>query len=217
MSLKLIVFDFDGVLIDSNAIKFDAWRSIFQSRSFQEQTAVQTVLATSREASRYDILAAVAAEIGLAEDERVAFVRQMADRYQTETEARMQAVYDPAIEVVLAGLAVQFPLVISSATPTLSLRQKVGALGLERWFEQVLGSPPGKTERLQSLIVERRIDAHQVLVVGDGESDRRSADINRCQFVGIANAFNGWSVGTGIDLLPSVLELPAFLTQRGLR
>lgn len=216
MKLRLSVFDFDGVLIDSNRAKYQAWFEIYATRPVHEQEALRTVLATKREASRYDILAAITEAFGLAMAERERYVQEMAARYQDEIRAKLLVVYDATIEPALTMLATSCELVISSATPTTGLRQTVEALRLTPWFQQVLGSPPDKIERLRGLMEERGLTPQEVLVVGDGESDRASALAHGCHFVGIPNEFNHWTEADGIDLLSSVHALPTFLQERGL-
>ena len=58
MEPKVIVFDFDGTLIDSNRLKYDAYFELFPKDKLHSQ-AIETVLATKYEESRFSILAEI--------------------------------------------------------------------------------------------------------------------------------------------------------------
>ena len=55
MSIKVIVFDFDGTLIDSNQLKHDAYYKLFPSDGFHKEIITE-VLGEIFEESRYVIL-----------------------------------------------------------------------------------------------------------------------------------------------------------------
>ncbi len=55
MRIKVIVFDFDGTLIDSNQLKYDAYFELFDDNERDIQT-IRAVLAEMYEKSRFDIL-----------------------------------------------------------------------------------------------------------------------------------------------------------------
>ena len=57
---KVIVFDFDGVLVDSNALKYDAFFKLF---SESEQEVVTRVLSRRLNKTRFEILEEVFQEL----------------------------------------------------------------------------------------------------------------------------------------------------------
>lgn len=211
MKYERIVLDFDGVVVDSNALKYEAWNLIFATESRQINAALAHVLASSREVSRYEILQRIGTRVGLTSGNLIRFVNGYAARYQKMVEDEILRTYRPEQGRALERLSANSRLYLSSATPQAPLEQTVMALGLNRSFSSIYGSPPGKTERLRQLLSEWRASPAQVLVVGDGESDRASAIATGCRFIGIPNMFNQWSRATGIELVESLVALPDYL------
>ncbi len=81
MTIKIIVFDFDGTLVDSNRLKHDAFSEVFPADEHHAQT-VQQVLSEMKEQSRFVILEEILQRLGV---ERGAGLRtkvkELAGRY----------------------------------------------------------------------------------------------------------------------------------------
>ena len=82
MTLKVIVFDFDGTLIDSNRLKYDAFFKLFPDGAHHAST-VREVLDQIGEASRYEIIEKILAGLGRRPTDLQGDVNALADRYNT--------------------------------------------------------------------------------------------------------------------------------------
>ncbi|MCC7522743.1 HAD family hydrolase [Candidatus Uhrbacteria bacterium] len=209
--MRVLVFDFDGVIADSNHVKQNSWFKIFEKDPLKVQEALKASLAVMREAPRRQILADIARRLELNARATEEFVNAYADAYQKAVEQGVVAGYYPQTDAALQDLRKSLALYVSSATPQDGMDKTIDALGIRGYFAAVFGSPPDKTTTLRKIIADARLVPADVVCIGDGESDRKAAADVGCRFLGIANEFNRWSPMSGIELVESVAALPAYL------
>ena len=186
MRLKVIVFDFDGTLIDSNRLKYDAFFKLFPDDAHHAST-VREVLAQIGEASRYDIIAKILARL----DNRQGDVNELADRYNAIVlDGAMRCAEIPGVEHALKSLVARFRLYVSSTTPESPLQEIIRFRGWTGYFAGIFGYPRKKGETLRRILEMEDVDAKAALVVGDGESDREAARENGCHFLHIDATFD---------------------------
>ena len=81
MAIKVIVFDFDGTLIDSNRLKYDAYFALFPEDEWHAK-AIGEVLSEIFEASRYVIFEEILQRLGgKAAKDLKRKVSELADQY----------------------------------------------------------------------------------------------------------------------------------------
>jgi phosphoglycolate phosphatase-like HAD superfamily hydrolase len=185
MTLKVIVFDFDGTLVDSNRLKHDAFFKLFPDDT-RHAGAVREVLAQIGEASRYDIIAKVLANL----DNRQGDVNELADRYNAIVlDGAKRCAEIPGAEHALKSLVASFRLYVSSTTPESPLQEIIRFRGWTGYFAGIFGYPRKKSETLRRILEMENVDAKAALVVGDGQSDREAARENRCHFLHVNATF----------------------------
>jgi phosphoglycolate phosphatase-like HAD superfamily hydrolase len=84
-------------------------------------------------------------------------------------------------------LASRFRLYVSSTTPEKALKEIVRARRWKEYFCEVFGYPGEKAETLRSILKKERINPKELLVVGDGESDKNAAHTVGCDFRHVAS------------------------------
>ena len=191
MRIKVIVFDFDGTLIDSNRLKYNAFFEVLPDDEHHVRT-IRSVLSDLNEQSRFVILEEILQRLGLAQG---AGLKQkskaLADRYNEIVLSGAKMCPEiPAAESMLRSLAQRYRLYLSSTTPDAELKDIVRFRKWRVYFEDVYGYPHQKSVTIQHIMKRENAGPHQVLVVGDGESDRRSADDNACFFVRVTDSFD---------------------------
>ena len=189
--IYVIVFDFDGNLIDSNRLKYDAYFALFPSDN-RHARIIREVLSKSFEQSRYVILEEILRRLGVGEHAAVkAEVNKLAERYNdiVVAEAKM-CPEKPGAEGALKRLAPAYRLYVSSTTPDASLKENIRFRKWDGYFRAVFGYPHKKPETLRRIITLEKLKSDQVLIVGDGESDRKSAQENGCPFFHVTEKFH---------------------------
>ena len=76
---------------------------------------------------------------------------------------------------------------MKSTTPETSLKDIVKYRNWEGFFCDIYGFPNDKTSVLFDIIKRESINPDELLVVGDGKSDRDSANNVKCDFFQISN------------------------------
>jgi phosphoglycolate phosphatase len=202
--VSTVVFDFDGTLVDSNAIKRLGFFDVVAAHADGE--AVMADVLARVVGDRRAIFAAYARQRGnpSADD-----VEALVQAYSRRVDERVAAAPEmPGAEALLAKLRQHgVRVVLSSATPVDSLRRIVEQRGWLRHFDEVLGHPSRKVDSLRRLLQR---GATNIAVVGDGEDDRDSAAAVGCSFFAVGEARGGLA-GEPVFTLP---ELSAVLLDR---
>lgn len=185
--IEVVVFDFDGTLVLSNQLKYDAYFKLFPDEK-RCRRIIKQVLEEILEESRFVILAAIAERIKReCSVETAADVPQLAEQYNDIVldGAKKCAVRSGSIQV-LETLKSDHSLYVSSNTPEKPLKEIIDYRQWAGYFKGVYGYPQRKHQTLLEIMdLEKKMPA-QVLVVGDGESDRNSASQAGCQFFYVA-------------------------------
>jgi len=187
--IKVVVLDFDGTLIDSNSLKYQAFFKLFSDRATQD--IVRAVLDEMFEASRYEILAEILARRDHRRHEDCQpEVRSLAAAFNdiVVDGAKHCREIEGAVEA-LDFLSSRARLYVSSTTPEEALKEIIAYRGWSDYFVAVFGYPRKKSETMAMIIDREQVESSSVIVVGDGESDRISAEENRCRFIPVHEAF----------------------------
>jgi len=179
MPIKVIVFDFDGTLIDSNQLKYDAYYKLFPLDDFHKRIITE-VLSVIFEKSRYVILKEIVRRVNgliVNEYELDNRVQELATEYNDlVVDGAKRCREKTGAKEVLESLSKRYKLYLNSSTPEASLKDIVKHRKWENYFCDIFGYPNDKKAVLLNIIKEESINPDELLVVGDGKSDRDSAD-----------------------------------------
>ena len=195
---KVIVFDFDGVIIPSEELKVEAYTRIFTD--FGEEAPEEAIREARQEfadarGNRFDAVRGIFRRTGRAGDIEKA-VQTYGGRYgdivrKGITELRV----DDATRKTLERLSKIYPLYINSNNPDEFLREMLRMLGIEPLFKGIYSSLHTKVENLRDIAKTEHLEPNAVVFIGDGEGDRKAADDFGCTFIGVATKLNGWQKG----------------------
>jgi HAD superfamily hydrolase (TIGR01549 family) len=212
---RAVVFDFDGVIVESVAVKSRAFVELFPDRPDLHE-AILEHHQDHLGLSRYEKLRWILAEL-LGEPVDEGRVEELATAFsRLVLEATVRCPLVPgAAETLEALAAAGVPAYVASGTPEDELRTIVERRGLADRFRGVWGSPRSKPEILRRLLAGEALVPQAVVMVGDGLSDHRAAREAGVPFVWRETPqqrarFDGIEVVTVPDLrdLPHLLAIP---------
>jgi phosphoglycolate phosphatase len=213
--IRCVVFDFDGVLVDSNAVKRQAYSDIFSGFGPAAAGAAEAVLRADTEDDRFGIIRAILTALpdpplGEKLDHLVA---EQAERYNRICEEHAGTCPEVGgASAALNRLRRSHPLYLISATPQDPLRRIVARRGWSARFLDVLGRPATKRENLTRVMQREGIEGGAIVFVGDGRRDLEAAREAGCRFVGVRNPFNDFDPA-GLTMIEDLRVLPDLLEQ----
>ena len=174
--IRVVIFDFDGTLADTNGVKEACLR-----RTVAELNGGQAALAAARRdgGDRYQIFAKVARQLSAGGGAQLidTQTRTLVDAYSRCCANGIAAASERKGAVrALAALARRgLHLWVLSATPDQHLTRLLRRRGLTRWLKGSLGSSVTKEEGLRRIMAIERTGRNAVLMVGDGPDDQCAA------------------------------------------
>lgn len=202
--IKVIVFDFDGVLVDSNTLKDKAWFEIFDNHPKIPIHIVDDVISNNK-GTRFDILRTIF--------ERAGFPKEKIQKRIQDGALRFDALVQdwivnrgliPGVTSTLSDFSKRFRIYINSGTPHASLKTSVERLGIKHYFQDIYGSPPKKEENLKTILDRENILGKEAVVIGDSEEDYRSASRHGTFFVAVASGFYDWGFKHNFPIISSI-------------
>lgn len=216
--IRCVVFDFDGVLVQSNAAKRRAYFDIFAATA-GTAPLVERALRECRGSNRYQVIGHVleqlrAAGRGPGGQAGAAAIQHYAALYNRITEDHASTCPEvPGAAQTLHSLAARLPLYVNSATPGEPLGRIVERRGWREYFRGVLGGPQSKLENLNEILARERLGPDEVLFLGDTQGDWEAAARCGCRFCAVRSDGNDFD-GTPPALLDDLTTLEAALQRR---
>jgi phosphoglycolate phosphatase-like HAD superfamily hydrolase len=187
--IAAVVFDCDGVLLDSNALKTSCFEEVLLAAGYATADVVRfvTFQRASFGMSRYRLFETflgwdLAERPALDRDALVArYAEALAGRY-------VHAAATPGMREVVRRLARRFPVYIVSGSDEAELRGVMAARGDADPFRLILGSPATKVDNLRTVLAHlgrdgAAMEPGRVVFVGDARADLDAAEALGMGFV----------------------------------
>jgi phosphoglycolate phosphatase-like HAD superfamily hydrolase len=180
--IELLILDFDGVVIESNEIKTQAFEKVF-SQFPQYKDAMMQFHYENISVSRIEKFDYLAALMGRGADSKLK--AEMADNFsQYVLECILTAPLVKGAERLLKMAKGQLPLYLASVTPANELNHILEKRGLLHWFDGVYGCPPWtKANAIRDILSRNSILPKNSLLIGDSAGDQRAALETGIQFI----------------------------------
>jgi HAD superfamily hydrolase (TIGR01549 family) len=204
--IRVCALDFDGVVLESVAVKLEAFRRLFSGH--ENSAEIIRYLETNNGLDRYTKFRHITtAMLGLPYDPAVE-ERMDKEFSALVLEAVLACPFVAGAEEFLRGAAL--PLYVISAMPLRELRIIVEKRGLAGRFKGLYGSPGRKADQLREVLASERLEPAELVFVGDSENDRKAAAEAGVAFIGRLNA-EEFSTPLPV-LLPDLVGLSAALS-----
>ena len=208
---RAIIFDFDGVILDSAQIKLDAYATVYADEDPEKV----------RELMRHAHLhGGTTRRVKFAQYERELFgragdtesVERLSARYsQLVLGAVMTCRFIDGAASLLSTAANRSDMHVVSGTPHEELRQVIEARGLARFFQSIWGAPATKREAFARILRGNGYAATSVIAIGDSMTEFWAAEALGIPFLGIVSQHGGTHFPAGVQTLPSLQNAAALL------
>lgn len=192
-----ILFDFDGVLVESVDVKTKAFAALYREHGPEIEAKVVAHHLANGGMSRFDKFRVYQSEF-LAAPADEDTIQGLAARFGALVEDEVCACAETlGAQNLLDALYGRTPLYVVSATPAEELRRIVARRGLAAYFEDVRGAPRAKRDHILDLMQACGAAAQRTLFVGDAMNDYNAAAGAGVRFIGrAANGDNPFPPGT---------------------
>lgn len=181
--LRAIVFDFDGVIVESNDVKTEAFRDVF-ARFPEHADAMMAYHHANVSASRFAKFDHLIVE-RLGRESDPALRAELAAEYSRRTIDRVAGV--PLVEgarEMLDEFSPRLPLYLASVTPQEDLDIVLERRGLRSYFRIAYGCPPWtKPGAVADVIARERCAPDEIVLIGDSPGDRAAAQQTGVEFI----------------------------------
>ena len=179
---KTIILDFDGVVIESNALKNEAFAKIFGR--FPDYAAEMLRFHTDNISlsrfSKFDYLLEL---LGRKHDQ---LLREdiATDFSKTMMEGMVTVPLVTGALNFLNTITAQLPIYLASVTPETELRYILDQRNLAKWFTGIYGCPPWtKPAAISDVLQRESLTASDALLIGDSAGDQAAATATGVRFL----------------------------------
>lgn len=203
MPVKCLVFDCDGVILDSVPVKTAAFGRLAESYGQEARDRFVAYHTEHGGVSRYRKFAWFFQEVlgrPITEAESSAWGEKFAE-YALDEVRKCRLI--PGAMQTLQEWHGRLPMYVCSGTPTEELRAVLEERDLARFFDGIFGSPPGKREVLAEIIRSQPdLLAGQALMIGDSITDQHAAEHAGSLFYAVGPELEGEFKPWSADLEP---------------
>jgi len=195
MAIKAVVLDFDGVLVESNNIKHQAFSDIFSEFSDHYKEIMAYHFAHNA-VNRYDKFEYIMKNILRQEYDRT-LAKRWALRFSELTRDKIiNCPYVKGASDFVKHFSNKFPLYVASATPFDELNLILNRRGILQYFKGVYGAPTQKMKIFKDIAKKERVKPKNILYIGDSLEDYEVANDFGCTFIARTSDYDFKGIAT---------------------
>ena len=203
--LKCIIFDFDGVILDSSTIKSACFDKLYSQFENIHKEAMNYHY-ENKGMSRFLQFDYVANNLLKASNPDKT-IQNLANQYaEIVFKQLVQAPFIKGAQELLDFLQFKMPLYIISSSPSNELEELIFHRNLKNYFKSIYGSIDQKGKYICKIYNDLSLNSDSVLYVGDTLKDLNAARQSRVHFCGIQNKLVDFS-GHGCWFVNDLIEL----------
>ncbi len=187
MNIKAIIFDFDGVLVESVDVKTRAFARMFEDKGEEVVRKVTEFHLKNGGLSRVHKFKYYYKEIlkcSLSEKKLEALCNIFSRLVIDEV---INSPYVNGAKEFLERYYCEIDFYVVSGTPEEELREIVKCRGMDVFFKGVFGSPEQKGEIAKMILQQNGYSSQEVVFIGDSITDFRGARDSGIRFIGRVN------------------------------
>lgn len=188
--IKNIIFDFDGVILDSVPIKTEAYRKLFKGYDKNIVSKLVKYHELNGGMSRYKKIKYffnVLLKKKISENDILKYANEYSKLTKEELSKNKYLIED-TLDFIKKNYTC-FNMHIASGADNNDLQYICNNLELNEYFLSISGSPTIKSDIIKKIINSYNYDIEETILIGDSINDYESATKNRIRFFGYNNFF----------------------------
>tara|TARA_B110000196_G_C21121942_1_gene653704 strand:- start:94 stop:738 length:645 start_codon:yes stop_codon:yes gene_type:complete len=185
--IKSIIFDFDGVILDSNKIKSNAFTKLFKDKN-KNQENLDMIIRYHKD------------NMGISRNKKIKFyyeniLKQKITNKEVDKIASdySKLVFNKIIKTkfisgskyFLSKNFKRYLFFVSSGTPENELINICEKRKIDKYFTGIYGSPDNKEKHIKRIMKKNSLKENEVIFIGDALADYNAAAKNKIFFIGI--------------------------------
>ncbi len=186
--IKQILFDFDGVIIDSMPIKTEAFRKILQNFDPVSVDKLVDYHNLNGGLSRYVKLHYFFQELlstPVTEEEIYRYANQFSKIVKEELSNKSYLISE-VVQFLKENQSNYSFHIVSGADET-ELKYLCEKLEIRQYFQSIHGSPTHKNELVKQVLAENHYEKSETILIGDSINDHEAAEVNEIGFYAYNN------------------------------
>ncbi len=203
--MKAIIFDFDGVILDSVNVKTEAFKQLYSNYGIEIVEKVISYHLENGGISRFEkfkYFHKTFLNVDISETELV----KLGDYFSKLVfEKVCESKYIPGAYEFLKYCNKKYLTFICTGTPQVEINRILVFKGLYKMFNDIYGSPSSKTEIIEKIINKNNLNNNEIIFIGDAMTDYHAAKELNINFIGIENQDTNFPSGT--DLVKNLIDI----------
>lgn len=187
--MQTLIVDFDGTLVDSVGIKESAFSEIFRDypQHYDEVMRFHKDNAGLSRVIKFEFLIKLLQKNSLLLDTGHELLGELCHRFSSLVKQRViRADWIIGAKSFIEYFSKTTNLYLMSITPQKELLEIIEKRKMMKYFVEVIGGTCVKDEMVSDLILKKKLDYNEIILVGDTLQDYFAAKNNRIKFIGLS-------------------------------
>jgi len=200
--IKNIIFDFDGVILDSIPVKVEAFKTLFEEFPADKVDELIKYHLLNGGKSRYLKIRYFYEELlnKNITDEKVNQIAQLYSELTKLELSKEKYIIQDTFEFIKENYQ-NYKMHIASGADEKDLKFICDSLGLTKYFLSINGSPIVKTKIVKDILMKKQYKKEETILIGDSVNDYEAANVNNIEFY----AYNNESLKENNNYIHSII------------
>ena len=187
-NVKNIIFDFDGVILDSIPVKTEAFRKLLSDFPQEKVDKLIEFHIENGGISRYKKIEYFFTKIlnkNITNEDVLKYTKIYSQITKEELAQKKYLIAD-SLDFIKANHK-NYNMHIASGADEHDLKYICNKLDLEKYFLSISGSPKIKSHIISNMIIDNKYSKNETILIGDSINDYYASEDNQIQFYGYNN------------------------------